>query len=720
MGWPLSDADTATYTALGQKLGLTEFDPTTVDWANPVAWRNSDLDCDDGGAIMCQWAGYLIVCGFGLAFSLGTYLLTLLERKFSPDVKLQTSEHFNTAGREVKTGLTASVIVSQWTWAATLLQSSNVAWQYGVSGPFWYAAGASIQVLLFGVLAIEIKKKAPNAHTFLEMIDVRWGKSAHLTFLFFGICTNLIVTSMLLLGGSSVMNAVSGMSTEWCNFLIPAGVLFYTYTGGLKATFLASYIHTTIIFIGLVIFVSWVYFSGAGDCDGTSSCNALGSAPVVYERLKFITALPANSTNGGHHGPVPDNRGGSYLTMLSMDGMMFGIINVVGNFGTVFVDQSYWQSAIAADPSSAHKGYMLGGLCWFAIPFSLATSLGLAANALNVKLDIDEAGSGLVPPAAAIVLMGNGGGVLVIIMLFRAITSTGSAEAIAVSSLFSYDVYRKYFNPQASGEEILKMSKMGVLAYCCLQGFLAWILYAMELNLGWVYNFMGIVIGSAVPPVSMLLLWDLCTSEAAIYAAFSGQISAVITWLVVASVQEIKGDDGTMSKPGVNVDTTGVIYAQLAGNVVAIGMSAFTAVMITMIQYKQGKAQPFDWNKMNEGIALVESVGESGIKERTYSDEELTTARAWIFKYGVIGSIFLILIWPLSTMSWGVFSKSIYSLWSSVAVMWGYAAAVTIICLPIYENRATVLNVITWSVPKPSETTGKPTTEMVSSTESRN
>jgi hypothetical protein len=57
-----------------------------------------------------------------------------------------TSEQFNTAGRSVKIGLTAAVIVSQWTWAATLLQSSNVAFGYGVSGPFWYAAGATIQV----------------------------------------------------------------------------------------------------------------------------------------------------------------------------------------------------------------------------------------------------------------------------------------------------------------------------------------------------------------------------------------------------------------------------------------------------------------------------------------------------------------------------------------------------------------------------------------------
>ena len=55
-------------------------------------------------------------------------------------------------------GLTAAVIVSQWTWAATLLQSSNVAWQYGVSGPFWYASGASTQILLFGILAIQIKR----------------------------------------------------------------------------------------------------------------------------------------------------------------------------------------------------------------------------------------------------------------------------------------------------------------------------------------------------------------------------------------------------------------------------------------------------------------------------------------------------------------------------------------------------------------------------------
>ncbi|CAE8693918.1 unnamed protein product, partial [Polarella glacialis] len=43
----------------------------------------------------------------------------------------------------------------------------------------------------------------------------------------------------------------------------------------------------------------------------------------------------------------------SFLTIGSPSGLLFGITNIVGNFGTVFVDQSYWQSAVAANPKSA-------------------------------------------------------------------------------------------------------------------------------------------------------------------------------------------------------------------------------------------------------------------------------------------------------------------------------------------------------------------------------
>ncbi|XP_066320739.1 urea-proton symporter DUR3-like [Miscanthus floridulus] len=232
----------------------------------------------------------------------------------------RTSEWFNTAGRSVKTGLIASVIVSQWTWAATILQSSNVAWQYGVSGPFWYASGATIQVLLFGVMAIEIKRKAPNAHTVCEIVRARWGREAHAVFLVFCLATNVIVTTMLLLGGSAVANALTGINVYAASFLIPLGVVVYTLAGGLKATFLASYIHSVVVHVVLVVFVFLVY----------TSSHRLGSPRVVHDHLTVVASAARDCSAPLSHsdqacGPVHGNFKGSYLTMLSSGGLVFGI-----------------------------------------------------------------------------------------------------------------------------------------------------------------------------------------------------------------------------------------------------------------------------------------------------------------------------------------------------------------------------------------------------------
>jgi Na+/proline symporter len=73
------------------------------------------------------------------------------------------------AGGKVSIGLTATTIVSQWTWSATLLQSSTVASKYGISGPYWYAGGATIQIIIFSILSIMLKTRAPGAKTFLQV-----------------------------------------------------------------------------------------------------------------------------------------------------------------------------------------------------------------------------------------------------------------------------------------------------------------------------------------------------------------------------------------------------------------------------------------------------------------------------------------------------------------------------------------------------------------------
>merc|ERR1712151_1184118 len=104
-------------------------------------------------------------------------------------------------------------------------------------------------------MGITLKQVAPSAHTMCEIVNARWGRTAHKTFLFFGFCANIIVTSMLLLGGAATVEALTGMDYRLASFLIPWGVILYTSAGGLKATFLASYIHTVIIFAVLILMV---------------------------------------------------------------------------------------------------------------------------------------------------------------------------------------------------------------------------------------------------------------------------------------------------------------------------------------------------------------------------------------------------------------------------------------------------------------------------------
>jgi Na+/proline symporter len=178
-----------------------------------------------------------VVLGIGFVFAFLMMMLSALQNRYT-SYKISTSEEFNTASRSVKPGLIASGIVSAWTWAATLLQSSTVTYEYGISGGYWYAAGATLQIFMMAVLAVRVKMVAPYCHTYLEVVHARYGNAAHFVFSFFALATNLIVSSMLLLGGSAVVTAFTGMNTYAANFLIPLGVVVYVVLGGLRATFL--------------------------------------------------------------------------------------------------------------------------------------------------------------------------------------------------------------------------------------------------------------------------------------------------------------------------------------------------------------------------------------------------------------------------------------------------------------------------------------------------
>ena len=114
------------------------------------------------------------------------------------------------------------------------------------------------------------------------------------------------------------------------------------------------------------------------------------------------------------------------------------------------------------------------------------------------------------------------GAILVIIICFMAVTSSGASEMLAVSSLFTFDVYRRYINPkvglaghahsdllyllnrhvaslansccvpeQASGERLVRVSRIGVICWATFMGIIMCIAQVAQINVNWLINIIG-------------------------------------------------------------------------------------------------------------------------------------------------------------------------------------------------------------------------------------
>ncbi|KAL8750698.1 MAG: hypothetical protein Q9184_006334 [Pyrenodesmia sp. 2 TL-2023] len=624
---------------------------------------------------LSQAVGYGVVIGLGFLFALGMILTTYVLKRYRNEV--QTSEMFSTAGRTVKSGLVASAVVSSWTWAATLLQSSGVAYRYGVSGPFWYASGATVQILLFATLAIELKRKAPNAHTFLEVIRARYGVYAHVVYIVFGLMTNVLVTAMLLTGGSAVVTSLTGVPTVAACFLLPVGVVLYTIAGGIKATFLTDYVHTVVILIIIMIFAFTAY---------TTNEN-LGSPSRVYDLLTQATKVH----------PVEGNAEGSYLTMRSKEGAIFFVINIVGNFGTVFMDNGYYNKAIAASPVHALPGYVMGGLSWFAIPWLAATTMGLSALALETnsafptfpnRMPDADVTAGLVLPNAAVALLGKGGAAATLLLIFMAVTSASSAEYIAVSSIFTYDIYKTYFEPTASGRKLVYMAHTCVVVYAILLAAFSTALYYIGISMGYLYLMMGVIISSAVLPAA-LTLWSGQNMIAATLSPILGLVCSLIAWLVTA-----KRESGDLS-----VESTGANNPMLAGNVVAL---LSPLIFVPVLTYAFG-TQKYDWVSM----ALIRLGDDSDVAARANVDlelipgaadvdeEELLAEKTKLKRASLIAksmtavlTLALLVLWPMPMYGSGyVFSKEFFTGWVSVGIIWLFCSTFCVGLYPLWEGR---------------------------------
>ncbi|KAI0742384.1 Na+/solute symporter [Daedaleopsis nitida] len=644
--------------------------------------------------LLDQGVGYGVVVGVGFFFTAVMLGLTYLQTKFSK-FSPTSSEEFTSASRSVKPGLVCCGIVSAWTWSATLLQSATAAYTMGVSGPWWYGAGGTLQLAVMAMVAAKVKMNANGAHTFLEIVKARFGTGAHLLFTFYAFLCILFVSGLLLLGGAATVNALTGMNIIAACFLLPIGIAVYVVFGGLRATFVCDYAHTLILFIIIFLFMGSAY--------GTS--KATGGLSAMYDLL----------VQAGKDAPVDGNQGGSYLTLKSNQGLVFGAATMLSGFSGVFCDQGYWQRAIASAPRTTTKAYMLGCLSCFAVPFGFASCLGLAARALvnnpnfptyPYPLSAAQTSAGLAAPAAAVVLMGKGGAVAILLLIFMAMTSAMSAELIAVSSLFAYDVYRTYFKRQATSAEIVRVSHYFIAFWAVWSGCWATILHKAGIDLGWIFYVIGVLLSPAVIPIILTVTWSRLTRTGLIIGCTSGAVLDMLAWMI--GCWKIYGEINipNLAKPysAVCSGLTGLLFSGLITVLVSLAQpgkydfSDTRAIAVYDDAASQATASDSDIKEsiddVSPGVSPIDAKGDFADNKapvlvvKSFDPAELKPMyrRATLSCLTMVAITSIIVPLPMF-FSHYIFSKGFYAFWVACTIIWSAFSAFCCIILPLWESR---------------------------------
>ncbi|KAH7311032.1 urea active transporter [Rhexocercosporidium sp. MPI-PUGE-AT-0058] len=546
-----------------------------------------------------QAGGYVVVVVIGLIFAFAMVFVTKILKRTTGEDNSRT-EMFITANRSVGRGLTASAVISSWLWSTAMLGSSLVGYAYGVSGPFWFAAGCSPMIVFFSLLGISCKLKIPEAHTLLEIVRIRYGTVAHLVFMFLCLVNNLFAVANMLLGASAAITALTGMHVIAATFLLPIGVVVYTFVGGIKATFLTDYIHTFTILIILCFFTAKAF-----------TVPEIGSIGNLYD---LVTAASART-------PISGNHDGTYMTMTSKSGIFFGIIHVTTNFGLVIMDTGFFVKAFAASPRAVVPGYVIGGIAYFAIPWALGTLMSSVAWGLQDQpiwptypraMSAHEVSSGLVLPYAAIAIAGKGGAIAVLLITFMAVTSTLSAQIIAVSSIISFDIYRCYANKNATDRDVIRWSHYGVIIFAIIAAAFSTMLHYVGVDLSWTLYMLGVVTCPGIFPTVFTILWRQQSRAAAIIAPLLGMVTGISVWLGSASA--LYGN--------VSIKSAGELLPCMYGCLASTFSPLPYSVIITL-----SKPQNFDWNDfLTEKLAFGDpSLLRPVVKEAVGASKEPTS-----------------------------------------------------------------------------------------------
>ena len=353
--------------------------------------------------------------------------------------KKQSNEDFLMAGKSLGPIILACTLFAANTGGAS---TTGIATNVGTQGlsASWYVIAAGIGFVLVSFIAPFFRRA--QASTVPQIINMRYGKPAHIVTAFTSIAALFMATGSQIIATSTIINTVTGMDFETTAVVVTAVVIAYTMVGGFASVAAANMMHVGFITIGMTIAMIFMVNS-----------DTVGGFSNLMATAKTMT-----------------NAEGQNMDLLSMTKVgLPAILGYVAMYCTTFpTGQEIVQTYCSAkDGKSAKVGSVIAGL--LSAAYAIVPALiGLMAFTFIDGFAADKA---LHKNALAAATMEFAPAIIAGIVLSSVVAATissASGNMIGTATLFTNDVFRPYMNKGEKNDtkEIWISRAVMVLAGC--------------------------------------------------------------------------------------------------------------------------------------------------------------------------------------------------------------------------------------------------------------
>jgi len=468
---------------------------------------------------LLQTPDYLVFLGYLLIVTL--YGLWIYKRKRSASTG--TKDYFLAEGS-----------LTWWAIGASLIASNISAEQFiGMSGEGFFSgiavaayewiAAISLIIIAVWFMPVYLKNRI---YTMPQFLKTRYNETVAIImavfWLFLYVFVNL--TSILYLG-SRAISGLAGTQYFHLILLILAFLALVITLGGMKVIGYTDVIQVAVLIIGGLVAV-WLALSKVDEVvnHGNSAVNGfrtlLTQAPDHFHMIFSKPTVTSNADYVSKYVALPG------ITMY-FAGQWIANLNYWG------CNQYITQRALGADLQTARNGILFAGFLKIFMPVIVMLP-GIAAYVLykNGYFDAATFGGNKDGAYAAILsLLPVGMKGLSVAALTAAIVASLAGKANSISTIFTLDIYHKYFNKAADEKKQVWVGRITVVAAiliaigCCWNDLLG---IGREGGFTFIQKYTGFISPGVFALFLLGLFWKRTTGAAAIVGLIAGLFLVVI------------------------------------------------------------------------------------------------------------------------------------------------------------------------------------------------